>query len=88
MRQVPSAVPSVTQSHQRATATIDDRRPESDRLKLELFMLGLMRLSGPFTSEVEATSDDRSLLMRGLVHGGVLSLVIWGAAFYLAFTLR
>ncbi len=33
-------------------------------------------------------SSDRHRLVRGLVHGVLLSLVIWAAAGYVAFTLR
>ena len=33
-------------------------------------------------------TDDQHALMRGLVHGVILSMVVWTAAFYLTLTLR
>jgi len=40
------------------------------------------------TSLSARISGDRHRLVRGLVHGVLLSLVIWAAAGYVAFTLR
>lgn len=46
------------------------------------------RLSRSMTSLSARISGDRHRLVRGLVHGVLLSLVIWAAAGYVAFTLR
>lgn len=37
---------------------------------------------------VKATQDDRYLMIRGLVHGVILSLLVWVAVGTLAFTLH
>ena len=33
-------------------------------------------------SQVAAAEDEQSMLMRGLVHGVILSIVVWTAAWY------
>jgi hypothetical protein len=43
---------------------------------------------GRLTPEAQLTLDDHHLMMRGLVHGVLLSLVVWAAIGYVVFTLR
>jgi hypothetical protein len=42
----------------------------------------------PARSHAATEADEQHALMRGLVHGVILSMLMWTAALYLAFVLR
>ena len=48
----------------------------------------MQALSQPTAQPISASSKDTHRMVRGLINGVLFSLVIWGAAAYVAFTLR